>query len=687
MSDNIPPPPPGFIPYVTSDMPPPPPGFIPASAKPAPYDSDQGPDKDLPVWLRRDNAFQRFSRGLERGATFGLNTEVKPVSDWAAAEIKQGLGYNPPSIRDLVAGKAESPFAPPTSTPADIYQASKAAELAKANQARQEFSVHVPVLGDVSIPELAGGFASVGGAGSATARGGGYLSGLWDTAKTAAPMGAVSGFTEGNGTLGERAADAGTGAAMAAAFAAGLHSLTSRAPPDPRLEAKTAAAQAAQEENINIPRAAVADSMWKKTAGAVADMPVVGTPLKDAARATTDQIGARTADIANDYAQTGAASANRSLSGNNVRDAIVDYIESGSSKVMNRAYKPFDDLMQGNTNTFQLPATTARAQQLVNGLDISAAGRRTNQAAIANIEDDLTNPNGLTVGQIRNLRTTVGTLLDDKLRPEAGTQEPALRNLYGSLTQDLHSATAQAGGPQALQALQKADALNAQMVARRQALNKIVGKSGDKSGENVFDNIIEMAKDTGKSANLDTLSRARRSVPPETWNDMSSTFIRRMGIDPKTGEYSADRALSAVGKLSPEGRTLLFNSTGRPDLARSLNNLSLVNQQFSELTKMGNPSGTGGITFLTSSLGLGSVFAPAAAASGAGTLAGIYGWSKYMASPVNVDRMTRTLQARLAYARNPNPITAQRVAQTSSALAQSIKSQQNAQNAQNTPAY
>ena len=62
-----------------------------------------------------------------------------------------------------------------------------------------------------------------------------------------------------------------------------VNSLTAKGPPDPRLVEKTLAAQAAQDENIAIPRSAVAGSMVKKTAGATADMPIVGAPLKNSA--------------------------------------------------------------------------------------------------------------------------------------------------------------------------------------------------------------------------------------------------------------------------------------------------------------------------------------------------------------------------------------------------------------------
>ena len=304
----------------------------------------------------------------------------------------------------------------------------------------------------------------------------------------------------------------------------------------------------------------------------------------------------------------------------------------------------------------------------------TAAQRATNETALKPIMDDLTNPQGLTYSGIKELRTKVGSMIDDALLPEAGTTKPVLKQIYGALTNDLKSAVQNAGQPGALDAFNKANAMNQIASERREMLAKIVGKSGGNAGENVFETMAQMAQDKGKSANIEALTRARRSVDPDTWNDFTGAFVRRMGVNPQTGDFSPDRFLTTYGKLSPEGKQVLFNSTNRADLSQSLDRLADVSKQFSELYRMGNPSGTGGTNVVAGLLGLGAGGVLGIPTAAAGAL-GSYGLAKAFASPANVDRMTQTLQARLAYQGNPNPATKARYFNAAAALSAELQDQ------------
>lgn len=475
----------------------------------------------------------------------------------------------------------------------------------------------------------------------------------------------------GSSAAGQTAKEAGLGPGwqLGAALAGGLaapgavNSALYRGPVDPRTAERTLAAQAAQQEGISVPKAAVAGSVEKPLAGRLASLPIVGAPLQNAARTSLDQTGQRVADIADLY-----GTGNRATAGAGVRDAIAEYIETGSAAPINRLYNRVDALVD---DTVQNPLTeTHKVVQRLLSVP-SETAKAVNQRAVDVIADDLADPNGLTYSGIKQMRTTVASMLQDKLRPDAGTTYGPLKALYGSLTADLKNAVKNAGQPGATQAFEQANAMNALAEARRDALYKIVGKSGGNSPEATFDNIINMARNTGKSANLEALTRARRSVDLQTWDDMSSAFVRRMGLNPKTGDFSPDRFLTEYGKLSPEGKQLLFNSTGRGDLSNSLDNLARVSQQFSEFYRMGNPSGTAGATWLAGLFGGG--YGIGGLPTALPGVASMWGMSKYFASPANVDRMTRTLQARLAYVRNPNPSTEQRLALATSELAQNLK--------------
>jgi hypothetical protein len=58
-------------------------------------------------------------------------------------------------------------------------------------------------------------------------------------------------------------------------------------------------------------------------------------------------------------------------------------------------------------------------------------------------------------------------------------------------------------------------------------------------------------------------------------------------------DFSPDRFLSAYGKMSKEGRDILFRSGGKANLAGSLDDIAAVSTRFKELQKFSNPSGTG----------------------------------------------------------------------------------------------
>ena len=149
----------------------------------------------------------------------------------------------------------------------------------------------------------------------------------------------------GGGVSGEAAKDLGGNALTQTAVSIGgslagpnaINALLARGPADPRLVEKTLAAQAAQQEGIDVPRIAVANSLLKPVGGRLASIPLVGSPIQNAARTSLDQTGERVAQIANDY-----GSGNRATAGANLRDGLVDYIDTGSRQPINRLYNQVD---------------------------------------------------------------------------------------------------------------------------------------------------------------------------------------------------------------------------------------------------------------------------------------------------------------------------------------------------------
>ena len=200
----------------------------PPSFKSEPSYAGNDPYEGMPWYLSRNNAFGRFSRIPEYGATFGLKNEVKPLADMAVAKARQLLGYETSSkttLSDLAAGKE----ATPAQSPSDVYHASKQAELAKDAASREEAGPYVS-----TAAELLGGFGGIGAgaAGNAATRAPGlwnatkgYFGGIGNSAKIGAGFGAVQGATSGDGTLGERLLNTAEGAAVGAGTAGALQAV------------------------------------------------------------------------------------------------------------------------------------------------------------------------------------------------------------------------------------------------------------------------------------------------------------------------------------------------------------------------------------------------------------------------------------------------------------------------------
>ena len=498
---------------------------------------------------------------------------------------------------------------------------------------------------------------------------------------------ATSSFGAGTAAQEAKEQGAGPGMQLAAGLAGGLAAPSAAnvfagKPLSQDELSRAATALAAKQEGIDVPRAVIAGPIGKGIAAKTAPLPIVGTPLQEEARASLNQTAARAAEIADQY-----GSGNRAATGEQAKDALRGYIKAESPLAVSRAYNAVDKLVTGQV---PVPLTeTTKVIQKLRGSNLSEAEKDLNDRAIATIEDDAvidknniaTAP--LTYPVIKSLRTTLGKLLDNKLAPEAGDLEAPRKALYKALTSDLESSIKADGGQPALDAWQRANKLNGIAQERRSQLGKIIGVKGDAPDEQVYDRMIQMASDAG-GANIKRLTTARKAAGPDAWNDLTSAFIHRLGYDPASGQWSPDRFLSksGYGGLSPEGRQLLFNSTGRSGLAHSLDNLQIISRAFSDFYKMGNPSGTAGSNFITGLIGGGGI-AGAAAAGGlsaavpvAATMAGGLGASRlaaqWFASPANVDKIVKAATARLAYARNPNPTTFQRLNNVTAVLGSSI---------------
>jgi len=115
-------------------------------------------------------------------------------------------------------------------------------------------------------------------------------------------------------------------------------------------------------------------------------------------------------------------------------------------------------------------------------------------------------------------------MLNDKLLPQGGTLQPALNKAYGALTADLKAAVKRGGGQEALDAFEAANKTAAQFANEREALAKIIGASGDISGEKLVAKMTTMAG-SKSSADIQSLLLAKGKASPEVWNELAISLL------------------------------------------------------------------------------------------------------------------------------------------------------------------
>jgi len=414
-----------------------------------------------------------------------------------------------------------------------------------------------------------------------------------DAALNAGAYSAAHGFAEGEGGLENRvqtAKDFGTtGLVTGGVIGGAANALARSRAPTPA----NSVVRDADELGFQVPQFMEGGQPSRTVAAKLAAMPFTGDDINTAVNAARGNTARAAEQLSHGIGGAGGPAA----AGEAVRDAIGDWVGPASRAVQNRVYQPVTQAM-GNVRG-PLTHTTNEVQRLVNN-QTAAANPNIGAAAIREVENAITQPNGLTFDGIRSLRTRIGSLLDDKLNPDSRVDEAALRSIYGALSRDLEGMV-QTAGPRATQAWQRANAINRQLAERREAVAKVVGARGDASGESVVDRIVRLSGST-QSGDVRTLQQARRAAGAQAWRQVAGESILRLGRN-SANEFSPDTFVTKLSALSPAGRQILFNSVGDPHIERQLNALFRVSQALQRYSRMGNPSGTGGVVALTGLLG------------------------------------------------------------------------------------
>jgi hypothetical protein len=354
--------------------------------------------------------------------------------------------------------------------------------------------------------------------------------------------------------------------------------------PAPAIGPRQQTVEAAQRLGVEVPSYMVDENrMTQGLAAGLRNVPGAGDRIAGAAEATQRGLGA-----AASRAQEGFGSGSPAIAGGAAKQAIEDWIGPGSQKIASRVYDAVDNFID-NSITTELTATARVAQDILGRRAIS---RIPGQSAAVNVvADAISQP--MTYQGIKGLRSFLGEMTPQEIA-SSGLRSAEVKQLYSALSEDLRSSVMNAGGQRALAAFNRANRLFSDISARRQALSKIIGTKGDAAPEAVFARILAMAG-SRSTADASRLSQARRAIGPEAWNEVASAVVAKLGRDPQ-GEFSLKRFLGPNGYsgLTDAGKTALFRSTGKDNLARSLDDIAFVTKQIEEeLEQFANPSGTG----------------------------------------------------------------------------------------------
>lgn len=397
---------------------------------------------------------------------------------------------------------------------------------------------------------------------------------------------------------------------------------------------------AAGRLGVDVPRAVATDSRALQAAGAgLRNVPFAGEPLMQASEKTLQQLGGAADEVARGFSPASAAEA-----GGAAREALTVGWKGKTTANLDKLYGRVDELVKSDT---VIPLEGTRG--VIAKITADRAAQRINDPgkAASFVLDAVQDPAGLTYEGIKGLRTRVGEMLKDKnALATSGVSEQELKAVYGGLSDDLRGVVKAGGGDKALSAFETANGYAAAVAERQKRLQAVVGGASD---ESVLERLAAAASSKGR-ADIELLTKARRSVGGEAWDDVAGAVVSRLGRDVE-GQFSPQRFLTDYSKLSAEGKAVLFNSTGKGDLARSLNDIATISSRFKDLQKYANPSGTGRQAGFT---GFGAALATEPVMAITGVL-GANVVSRILASPPSASSMAKWVAAYEKAATAPSP--------------------------------
>lgn len=478
-------------------------------------------------------------------------------------------------------------------------------------------------------PLEAFGLQLAGGALTGGIAGGGRAT-IANAARTGLASGAAYGAGSAEGGFAERLAPAALGGAIGATGGVALQAAAS--PLVSRLSGIASGAPA----RVNPVAERVAASRWagidptlagqggpvtQRVAQTLAGNVASSAPIAAASGRAREQTIGAVDRIAGQYGSAGG----RDSAGQVLRRGA----QTGAQELRTETgalYQPVNALEQ---NTTPIPLTNSR-QAVDESLSVFTTPElrdwfTRNATDLTQFQNVLSNAENATFAEARQLRSIVGSMLNDPTvfnsRSQAG-----LRRLYGALSDDITEGAKTLGGPQAAQALGRADQFYA--AARERADRVLEPFLGADNASTAFDRLLGLARSTGRRSDWAQLRQLRQSIPADDWNEVGAGVIRALGGEGDS--FSPSRFVTEWDKLTPQARRTLFGGSGREAEFRDLNNLARVMRdqrqagQFYNYSESGNTAGNlagmGAVAAAGTAAASGNVIPAVALVTGAGLM-------------------------------------------------------------------
>jgi len=539
------------------------------------------------------------------------------------------------------------------------------AERERINRAKQDNPITATAL------EVAGAIANPISRTAWAAQAPTRLARLGRGAAEAGILGGIYGFNQGEDGFENRLKQGATSGVVSAAVGGPLNAVLPKARPTGSTRAD---AQAAENLGVEVPTFVMSDNRGVNALGQAArQIPVLGGKIDDRLAAATEQLQGATNRVAGDLAGVSGAVPDRNTIGTAARRALEKGVDAADA----RADAAFNSL-RGAINA---DAPVPVPNQALAVLDDIVAKR--NAAGDTGVSIDglqkvvelLTRPEGATFNGLQRARSDLAKAIKFDQR-NGGFNQGDLKRAYEALTEAMENAvrmTAKSDPDRAVSQLAKANEGFAKTLGETRDITRFLSQGSD---ERIVDRIISYAAAGPGKGDLQKLGQLRAGMTQDEWNGIAGYTLHRMGLN-QAGEFSPQIFATNFGRMSEQGRNLLFGKAGTQTRG-ALEDIAAVAKRLADSQKAANFSNTGrGVMTSLGLVGAGYSFSdPIGAVSNAIKLAAVgVPVVALLSRPATASSMARWSQAYERVIRQPTAATIKTFDQASRNLSNTVGSQ------------